>query len=75
MKIEFEAGDVVYLKSGSPPMTVSDPLRPPGTGIVDVQWFDGPILIRDAIHKDCLVPVEWVIVVEYYYSWDIAYEG
>jgi uncharacterized protein YodC (DUF2158 family) len=48
----FAEGTVVYLKSGSPPLTV-DPLSMSDT-IVDVEWFDGAEVKRDSFHKDCL---------------------
>ena len=49
----FATGSIVYLKSGSPPLTVCDPLTC-DIDLIDVHWFKGEELMREAIHKDCL---------------------
>jgi uncharacterized protein YodC (DUF2158 family) len=46
-----ERGDTVWLASGSPPLTVY--LLSP-EGFVEVKWFAGPEVRRDAFHIDCL---------------------
>jgi uncharacterized protein YodC (DUF2158 family) len=48
----FSIGTLVYLKSGSPSLTVSDRRRT--DGIVEVEWFAGDRLMRDAFHPTCL---------------------
>ena len=49
----FKAGEVVFLKSGSPPLTVSDMVRP--DGLVTVEWYtrDGAPQ-STAFHSLCL---------------------
>jgi uncharacterized protein YodC (DUF2158 family) len=42
----FAPGDIVSLRSGGPPLTVSAPTRT--DGIIEVIWFDGATLCRDA---------------------------
>jgi len=44
----FRVGEVVYLKSGGPPMTVEAFVAP----VVAVAWFAGDILRRDAFLPD-----------------------
>ena len=46
-------GTIVFLKSGGPPMTVTD-ICDQQDGIIAVEWFAGDILRRDAFHKDSL---------------------
>jgi uncharacterized protein YodC (DUF2158 family) len=48
----FAEGDIVYLKSGSPPMTAEPGLR--SDGFIAVAWFVGATLHRDAFHRDAL---------------------
>lgn len=53
----FAIGDIVKLKSGGPPMTVTDLAYP---GLADVAWFDGadakiarlPFAALEACEKD-----------------------
>lgn len=44
-------GDTVWLASGSPPLTVFGMRQ---DGFVDVEWFAGPDVRRDAFHIHCL---------------------
>lgn len=53
MSKQFKDGDVVFLKTGSPPMTVED-IR--SDEIVSVAWFDGAVLYRDGFSVAELVP-------------------
>ena len=54
-KPPFPVGTVVYLKSGSPPLTVTSYTSMLGPGVdVSVEWFAGSELRRDAFHKDSL---------------------
>jgi uncharacterized protein YodC (DUF2158 family) len=50
----FAPGMLVYLNSGGPAMTVDEPCGQRQDGFVDVHWFDGRDLKRDAIHNNCL---------------------
>ncbi len=53
LALAFETGTVVYLKSGSPPLTVSDVRVKPN--IVTVDWFDvDAYAMRGEFHKDQL---------------------
>ncbi len=47
----FAAGDVVVLKSGGPPMTVSEVLV---TGSVSCQWFNGGAVEKGVFSPACL---------------------
>jgi uncharacterized protein YodC (DUF2158 family) len=61
MSHEYKVSDVVFLKSGSPPMTVSDLART--DGLITVEWFDGATLHRDCFHPEqlCLaMPVDQI---------------
>ena len=51
--MKFPVGTIVYLKSGSPPLTVSDM---PGVNedCIQVEWFDGNQPRRDVFHQDSL---------------------
>lgn len=51
-----QLGSVVYLKSGSVPLTVAEPIRSAteAATIVDVEWFVGTEVRRDSFHKNCL---------------------
>lgn len=51
----FEPGQVVYLKSGSPPLTVYS-VR--GDGHVNVEWFHDGKPHRDAFPAECLTTTE-----------------
>lgn len=51
LKIKFSEGCLVYLKSGSPPLTVEWTRE---DGIISVAWFDGNELRRDALHPDAI---------------------
>lgn len=65
MKHEFKRGDVVFLKSGSPALTVEEvgPVEL-GSGIpcgsLGVVWFDGGESQRDVFPAVCLLPEEAV---------------
>ena len=48
----FPEGAIVYLKSGSPPLTVTGPPR--SDGVIEVQWFAGANICRDAFPAVCL---------------------
>jgi uncharacterized protein YodC (DUF2158 family) len=50
MKNRPVIGAIVYLKSGSPPLTVSR--EDSEITIVEVDWFDGGELKRDTFHID-----------------------
>jgi uncharacterized protein YodC (DUF2158 family) len=54
----FPVGTIVWLKSGGPPLTVTDigayPRVVGAVEIVEVEWFAGDVLRRDAILKDSL---------------------
>jgi uncharacterized protein YodC (DUF2158 family) len=45
---EIKSGDIVYLKSGSPPMTVYKIEGEASAPIVEVEWFKGVDCVRDA---------------------------
>jgi uncharacterized protein YodC (DUF2158 family) len=49
-------GTIVWLKSGGPPLTVTDigRMQIAGEALVDVEWFAGDVLQRDAFHRDSL---------------------
>lgn len=49
-------GVIVYLKSGSPPLTVFDQIL--RDDLVCVEWFNGNTVERDAFHKDCLTTTD-----------------
>lgn len=51
--MDLSVGVIVYLKSGSPPLTVSD-RKQASPDIVNVEWFVDGEVKRDAFHKDCL---------------------
>jgi len=48
---KISVGSILFLKSGSPPLTVASADR---GEIIDVEWFVGPEVRRDAFHRDCL---------------------
>lgn len=48
---EFAAGDVVYLKSGSPPLTVKGSFP---SGALVVSWFTGRGTETDVFNPACL---------------------
>ncbi len=47
----FAIGDVVCLKSGSVPMTVSDVRSVSGGFHIDTEWFEGPELYGSTFHE------------------------
>lgn len=52
MSQPFQTGTVVYLKAGSPPMTVNGLRR--NDGLVTVEWFDASGLHREAFDHECI---------------------
>jgi uncharacterized protein YodC (DUF2158 family) len=58
----FHIGEVVYLKSGSPPLTVTamgsqrsfSQDGQEAWSIVDVEWFVGELVRRDSFLAECL---------------------
>ena len=46
--IEIKCGDIVYLRSGSPPMTVYRIEGVANAPLVEVEWFKGVDCVRDA---------------------------
>ena len=54
----FSTGTIVWLKSGGPPMTVSNYPGRHMPETVDVEWFNNGELNRDQFHKDCLQGTE-----------------
>jgi uncharacterized protein YodC (DUF2158 family) len=61
----FPVGAVVYLKSGSPAMTVTTLNYPNQNTIVEVEWFVGGDLKRDAFLVDSLTD-DPNVVAKYY---------
>jgi len=53
MAAPFPVGTIVWLKSGGPPLTVTD-FGGRTDDVVAVEWFAGDVLRRDAFHKDTL---------------------
>jgi uncharacterized protein YodC (DUF2158 family) len=53
----FPVGTIVWLKSGGPPMTVSD-FPAPMPNVASVDWFNNGELKQGCFHKDCLVTEE-----------------
>ena len=49
----FKIGEVVRVKSGGLPMTVEE-MRQPDPDFIDVVWFDGNNLHRNAFHASML---------------------
>ncbi len=49
---KFQTGEVVMLNSGGSRMTVSPRTR--DDELIEVQWFAGDELARDALHPDCM---------------------
>ena len=49
----FEVGEIVYLNSGSPPLTI-EMLQEGDGGLVSVAWIFGPGIQREAFHPKCL---------------------
>jgi uncharacterized protein YodC (DUF2158 family) len=58
---EFEAGDVVMLKSGGPYMTVAA-AAPSGEGLA-CMWFDGPTLYKGHFHPSTVKTVDEPVAV------------
>ncbi len=54
----FAIGDVVCLKSGSVPMTVSDVRFVSGGFHIDTEWFEGPELYGSTFHEKQLTKAE-----------------
>lgn len=50
---DFNPGDVVYLKVGSPPLVVSG--HRGGDGLITVQWFSGHDVKTDRFDAECLI--------------------
>lgn len=51
---EFEIGDVVLLKSGSPMMTVNEILE---DGKVECSWFDDKNILQYSVFKSQLLKI------------------
>jgi uncharacterized protein YodC (DUF2158 family) len=51
LKAQYPEGCQVYLKSGSPPLTV-EWVR--ADGLMAVVWFNGQALCRDALHPNAI---------------------
>jgi uncharacterized protein YodC (DUF2158 family) len=51
---KFAPGDIVYLKSGGPKMTVSGADMQVEPGWVNVEWFVDEFVQRDAFDEACL---------------------
>lgn len=54
--IDWTPGTIVYLKSGSPPLTVTGHRYEIvlGVSLVDVEWFNGAEVKRDTFPNICL---------------------
>jgi len=60
--VKYNIGDIVWLKSGSPAMTVTSPdnsgVLIADSQITEVEWFDGAKLNREAFLTECLTNKE-----------------